>query len=149
MSEVVFSISIPSDDDGFITLQCPFCNDRFKLSVEDVEREDIIEIFCPYCGLQNKPSSFLTDEVVEQAQRIAKNYAKSLLNQFSKDLEKKFKSSKHISVKAGKPLEMENDKVLFEREELELTQLECCQSTVKVSALAKQVGVYCPFCGFN
>lgn len=147
MSDVVFQISVPSDNDGFITLQCPFCSDRFKLTVEDFEREDLIDIFCPYCGLRHEPSCFLTDEVIEQAQVVATNHAKSLINQFSKDLEKKFKGKQHISFKAGKSLEMENDKILFEREELEVTNLDCCQFTVKTRPLSKETGIYCPCCG--
>jgi hypothetical protein len=147
MSDVVMKITVPSDNDGFITLQCPFCSDRFKLTVEDCEREDLIDIFCPYCGLRDEPSRFLTDEIIEQAQVVARNYAKSIINQFSKDLEKSFKGKKHISFKAGKPLKMENDNILFEREELEVTNLECCQFTVKTRALTKETGIYCPCCG--
>jgi uncharacterized Zn-finger protein len=147
MSDVFFCITIPSDDNGFITLQCPFCSDRFKLTAEDFQREDIIDIFCPYCGLQHEPSRFLTDEVLEQAQVIAMNYAKSIINDFSKDLKRQFKRKKHISFKAGNPLKMENDRILFEREELEKTKLECCQLTVKTRPLSKEIGIYCPCCG--
>jgi hypothetical protein len=149
MSDVVFSITIPSDDDGFITLQCPFCSDRFKLTVEDFEREDIIDLFCPYCGLQHEPSRFLTDEVLEQAQIVAMNYVKSIINDFSKDLERRFKGKKYISFKAGKPLETEKERILFEREELETTKLECCQLTVKTRPLSQAIGIYCPCCGIR
>ena len=147
MSEVTFKIDIPADNDGFVTLQCPFCSDLFKLTVQDFEREDIIDIFCPYCGLKNEPSSFLTDEVIEQANIVSVNYAKSQINKFIKDLEKSSKGKKHISFKAGKPLKMEDDKVLFEKEELELTTLNCCQLDIKTSSIVKELGVYCPCCG--
>jgi len=149
MSEVVFKITVPSDDDGFITLQCPFCNDRFKLTVTDLEREDIIEIFCPYCGLRHQHSYFLRDEVIEQAYIIAENHAKSLINQWAKDLERSFQGNKHIKFKAGKPLRMEDDKTLFEQEELEITNLQCCRITVKSRPLNKVIGVYCPCCGIR
>ncbi|MBD1939647.1 TFIIB-type zinc ribbon-containing protein [Microcoleus sp. FACHB-68] len=147
MNNVFFKITVPSDNDGFITIQCPFCNDRFKLTVEDFKREDIIEIFCPYCGLRDEPSHFYTDEIVEQAQVVARNYTKSLLSQSSKDLEKTFKGKKHISFKAGKPIKMESEKILFEHEELEVTNLDCCQFIVKTRALSKEIGIYCPCCG--
>jgi hypothetical protein len=38
MSEIVFQIDIPFDDDGFVTLQCSFCNSRFKLTTADFQR---------------------------------------------------------------------------------------------------------------
>jgi uncharacterized Zn-finger protein len=147
MSEVTFKITVPSDNDGFVTLQCPFCEDRFKLTVADFEREDIIEIFCPYCGLRHEHNQFLTDEVLEQAQIIATNYAKSVINQSAKDLERSFTSNKHIKFKAGKPLKMDAEKTLFEKEELETYTLNCCQITVKTRPLHQVIGVYCPCCG--
>ncbi|MHC5825890.1 MAG: hypothetical protein ACYT04_61070, partial [Nostoc sp.] len=100
MSEVTFKINIPSDNDGFITLQCPFCEDRFKLTVTDFQREDIIEIFCPYCGLRHQHNAFLTDEVIEQAHIIAGNYLKSQVNQLVKNLEQSFRSNKYIKLTA-------------------------------------------------
>jgi uncharacterized Zn-finger protein len=147
MADVAFQITVPSDNDGFITLQCPFCDDRFKLTVEDFQREDILEIFCPYCGLRHQHSQFLRDEVIEQAQIIAGNYAKSLLNQWMKDLEKSTKRNKFINLKAGKSPKIEAVKILFEQEELETTALACCQVTVKTRPLNKVIGVYCPCCG--
>jgi len=147
MSEISFKIVVPSDNDGFITLQCPFCEDRFKLTVTDFEREDIIEIFCPYCGLRHEGGKFLTDEVIEQAHIIAANYLKSQVNQWAKNLERSFRSNKHIKFKAGKPLQMSADKTLFEKEELETYTLQCCQITVKTRPLHQVIGVYCPCCG--
>ncbi|MEG4911629.1 hypothetical protein [Microcoleus sp. B7-D4] len=147
MADVAFQIKVPSDNDGFITLQCPFCDDRFKLTVEDFQREDIIEIFCPYCGLRDQHNQFLRDEVIEQAQIIASNYAKSLLNQWVKDLEKSTKRNKFVNFKAGKLPKLEAEKILFEQEELEITTLVCCQVTVKTRPLNKVIGVYCPCCG--
>lgn len=147
MADVSFQITIPSDNDGFITLQCPFCDDRFKLTVEEFQREDIIEIFCPYCGLRHQHSEFLRDEVIEQAQIIAGNYAKSLLNQWMKDLERSTARNKFVKIKAGKLPKIEAEKILFEQEELEITTLVCCQVTVKTRPLNKVIGVYCPCCG--
>ncbi|MEA5553277.1 hypothetical protein VB713_20260 [Anabaena cylindrica UHCC 0172] len=147
MSDVVFKVTIPSDNDGFITLQCPFCNDRFKLTITDFEREDIIEIFCPYCGLRHEHSHFLRDEVIEQAHIIAENYAKSLINTWTKNLERNFQHNKHIKFKAGKPFKMEDEKFLFEQEELETNVLQCCQLAVKTRRLSKVIGIYCPCCG--
>ncbi len=147
MSDTVFKITVPSDNDGFITLQCPFCDDRFKLTVADFEREDIIEICCPYCGLRHQHNHFLTDEVIEQANIIVANYAKSIINKWAKDSERRFRSNKHIKFKAGKPLKMDKEKTLFEKEELETYNLKCCQITVKTRPLSQVIGVYCPCCG--
>lgn len=147
MSEIVFKINIPSDDDGFVTFQCSFCSGSFKLTTEDFQSDDVIYIFCPYCGLQNEGNELLTDEVLEQAHIIAQNYMNSTINKFVDGLEKSFRRNKHISFKPGKKLGMEDDKVLFEREEMEIVQPTCCKRPVKTKSLEASLGIYCPFCG--
>ncbi len=91
MTDQTFTISIPCDNYGFVTLQCPLCNDRFKLTGDDFQREDLLCIFCVYCGLYSEANTFLTDEVTKQTQIIAENFAKSSLHNFMKDLEKNVK----------------------------------------------------------
>jgi hypothetical protein len=147
MSEIVFQINIPSDDDGFVTLQCSFCNSRFKLTTADFQSDDVIYIFCPYCGLQNEGNDLLTDEVLEQVHTIAQNYMNSRVNEFMDGLEKSLRGNKHISFERGKKLGMEDDKVLFEREEMEIIQPTCCKRPVKTKPLEASLGIYCPFCG--
>lgn len=147
MSEIVFKIDVPSDDDGFVTLQCSFCNGRFKLTTEDFQSDDVIYTFCPYCGIQNEVNDLLTDEVLEQAYMIAQNYMNSIINEFVDGLEKSYRGNKHISFKRGKKLGMEDDKILFEREEMEIVQPTCCKRPVKTNPLEASLGIYCPFCG--
>jgi uncharacterized Zn finger protein (UPF0148 family) len=149
MSDTVINISIPTDNDGFITLQCPFCSDKFKLTGEDFKAENLTHLFCPYCGLQDESNNFLSDEIMEQIEIAVENYAKSMINNWSNNLEQSLKSSKHISLKRGKLLKMEEDKVLFETEELDIAELFCCQLVIKVTPGAKLVNIYCPFCGLN
>lgn len=147
MSEIVFKIHVPSDDEGFVPLLCSFCSGSFKLSTEDFQSDDVIYIFCPYCGLQNEENDLLTDEVLEQAHIIAQNYMNSIINEFVDGLEKSFRGNRHISFKHGKKLGMEDDKVLFERKEMEIVQPTCCKKPVKTNPLEASFGIYCPFCG--
>ena len=35
------TISIPSDDDGYILLQCEYCGNLFKATAEDIESDEI------------------------------------------------------------------------------------------------------------
>ncbi len=147
MNEIVFKIDIPSGDDGFVTLQCSFCNSRFKLTTADFQSDNVIYIFCPYCGLHNEGNELLTDEVLEQLHIVAQNYMNSIVNEFVDRLGKSFRANKHISFKRSQKLEMEDDKVLFEREEMEIIQPTCCKRPVKTKPLEASLGIYCPFCG--
>jgi uncharacterized Zn-finger protein len=148
MSDQTIRFNIPGDHEGFVAFECPYCNLLFKLSISEVQAEDVFELFCPYCGLQHQPSNFLTTEVKEQAMRLAANQAKSLINDFSKDIENIFKGSKNITFKPGSPLEMESDKILFDKnEELMQIVLDCCKRSAKVKMMDDKIGIYCPYCG--
>jgi len=148
MSDIVtFSINIPSDDDGFVSRECPHCDDRFKMTTVDIESEELLDLFCPYCGLPSSVSETHPSEVLEQAHILAENYAASIINDAFKDLERTFSGSKHLKFKRGQPLPIKDDKVLFEKEEMAAIELTCCTKVVKVNDLSAATGIYCPFCG--
>ena len=44
MEETRFEIRIPCDDDGFILLRCPHCGELFKLTAEDMESDETLDI---------------------------------------------------------------------------------------------------------
>lgn len=149
MSETVQHVRVPGDSDGYVTFQCPFCDNRFKLSAQDAYREDLIFVFCPYCGLQKDPNYFLSDEVVEHLQTLAANEAKKIVNQFVKDLDKTFQGNQFIKFKASRPLKLETENLLFEREEMEVSECRYCEFSAKVKPSSAVTGVYCPYCGIG
>ena len=63
MSNIIKEISIPADNDGYSLLQCQLCGEFFKLIPGEVEEDDVIQLWCPCCGLVNE--NLFTDEVVE------------------------------------------------------------------------------------
>jgi uncharacterized Zn-finger protein len=147
MSDIVeFSISIPSDDDGFISRQCPHCGYQFKITIMDIENEEILELFCPYCGLPSDVSETHPDELIEQAYITATNYAYSIIDNVFKDLENKA-NNKFFEFKRVEPISQEDDKVLFEKEEMEMFDLKCCTKKIKANDSIGIAGIYCPFCG--
>ena len=52
MSTIIGEVSIPADDQGFVLMQCPLCGEFFKIKPGDYHAEDVIEIWCPSCGLK-------------------------------------------------------------------------------------------------
>jgi uncharacterized protein YbaR (Trm112 family) len=143
----IHTISIKSDSDGFITLECPYCKGRFKLTVDFLEERSIIDLFCPHCGLKHELVNFLMrEDVIEQAEILAHNLIADMLGQFSKDLERNI-SSKHISFTAGEPIASKAEKNLWEREEMEILTLKCCNFQIKLDRANHQHFIYCPECG--
>lgn len=147
MADKVIKFSITSDSDGYVTFQCPYCSNTFKLHAGECQEDDIMEFFCPYCGLTNEPSSFLNDEIVQLAMDKAENYCIDLLNEFAKSLRKTFRGNKFIKVKTNK-IHKKYEKEIFEVDSAEvISEFKCCNRHIKTNLSAKQAGLICPYCG--
>ncbi|WP_031552712.1 anaerobic ribonucleoside triphosphate reductase [Oribacterium sp. FC2011] len=138
-----FRISIPTDKDGYVLLQCPLCCCHFKLNISDIE--SISEIFCPGCGM--KSDSYITNEVIELAQAKVINQFEEEIYSIFKGIEKKTRG-KMISIKAGeKPKPSPEKPIRNKVEAMDIAYFTCCDKTCKVKNIRKMMGCYCPFCG--
>lgn len=140
-------IKIPTDEDGYFSLECPYCNGKFKVSADDIDLEEAYELFCPYCGLIDEINNFLSNDVIEHAQTIALNYMIQQINKEMKDISRKFKGSGYTF--QYKKLKEELPKQLSEEENLEPVNLACCNKTIKIQVGLTKGNIYCPFCGVN
>lgn len=143
--EIKFEISIPSDDDGYILLKCEHCGTFFKATAGDLKDDGILNVYCPSCGLIS--DNFLTDDVIDLANSIVKNYAEDMIYDMFKDLER---HSKHsiVQFKAGsRPKHEAENPIRSGIEAMEIVTFPCCKLTAKVKPLLKMTGCYCPFCG--
>ncbi|MCC9892503.1 TFIIB-type zinc ribbon-containing protein, partial [Streptococcus agalactiae] len=104
-NDIKFEISVPSDEEGYVLLKCPSCGEKFMLTVEDIEDESTVDIWCPNCGLTH--DHYLDDDIYELAERIVENQVAEMLNDFSNSLEKKFRNSKNIKFEQGKEIKKE------------------------------------------
>lgn len=139
------TISIPCDDDGYVLLQCEHCGDLFKATPSDIESDEILHIFCPSCGLTSE--NYLTEDILELAQKKVSNYVQDLLYNAFKDLERHSKKSP-ITFKAGpKPKHEPEDPIRSRIEALQITYFPCCSRSAKIKPLLRMTGCYCPFCG--
>lgn len=145
MSDMHMEISIPTDNDGFVLLKCPFCGEFFKLRPNEMETEDVIEIWCPCCGL--KGENYLTDDVIELALKMGKNVAMDMIFDEFKKWERNFKGS-GISFKVDKkPSGEAENPIVAGIEALEVEKYRCCKKEAKIKPLIKMCGSYCPYCG--
>lgn len=146
LSDEIFKISIPSDNDGFIVIKCSICNEKFMIQIEDANDDSLIDIWCPRCGL--KSDNYLDDDVNNLAENIIQNYVTDLLNNFSNDMERVFKSNKNIHFKSGEKLAKESEIPIGRKVgDFEEKKYLCCDKVVKLRTTTKFEGGYCPFCG--
>ena len=145
-NDIKFEISIPADEEGYVLLKCPSCSEKFMLTVEDIENESTIDIWCPNCGLTH--DRYLDDDVYELVERIVENQVAEILNDLTRSLEKNFVKSKNIKFKPGKKIKKETELPIGRKTgDYEEKKYLCCDQIAKISSIKNFEGSYCPFCG--
>jgi uncharacterized C2H2 Zn-finger protein len=142
---VEMRIGIPTDNDGYVLLQCPLCGEYFKITPINYEDDGVLEIRCPNCGLIS--DDYFTEDVIELAAKKAKNYAMDLFHKEMKKWERQFKDDR-ITFKAGKKPKVEYEsQIQTTIEAMTSHQYRCCGRSAKIKLLLQIIGSYCPFCG--
>lgn len=147
MGDVAFSIKIPTDSDGYFKMSCPHCHNYFKLCGKEFENSDVINLFCPICGLTEEITAFYTKEIMDKALYIAQNHAEQLIYNMFKDFERKSRNTKGISFKAGKKPQNYEPELYELDDHLVVVGKHCCNSHMKVTELDKWLIPYCSYCG--
>lgn len=143
---IAFEIRIPSDEDGFLLLQCPKCGDYFKLTASDINDVSTLQIWCSTCGLVS--SSYLTKDVIEIGMRLVHNHAVDLAEQFTKNINNMSRDSSFIKMSAKHDMKKETiDPIVARVKNLEVVEYPCCQKEAKINPSVAFAGGYCPFCG--
>lgn len=147
MDNFTLTIEIATDSDGFIPMECPLCEERFGLRIEDIEDDEVLEIRCPHCGIASE--SFVTPEIVELAETKLANLALGLIHDEIEKLERTTRG-KTVEIKAGKRPHEEAESILTaEVNSLLEVQCDSCGREAKISpTLAFSIFV-CPCCGVS
>ena len=174
MSEIVKSIQIPLDEEGYLRRGCPFCMKEFKIlpekeeldnstpknvdnymiEEEEYDKEDESsenEFFCPYCGQRAPEGHWWTQEQLDHINTITQNIMADLINDnLINPLKRNFRgsSSDMISMNfEGNEIEQENEWASSDLDDMEIFELPCCHTKIKIEDGWKDT-VYCFFCGF-
>ena len=133
-------ISLPTDADGFLSQECPSCEQRFKVIFGEGSEEPIS--YCPYCG-HNGQDCWHTQAQVDYMQSVAVNVA---LGPELKKLERQLKGMSKGLLKVDMtsdlseplPAPTETDDLL------DILHLPCCNETVKATRHERH---FCIICG--
>lgn len=140
---VEISVSIPTDDDGYVRQECPSCGREFKAPVED---EELAEVgHCPYCGHQD--DQWFTAEQMEQFEAEA-------LAAFMPQVEKELKKmANDVNRSGGGFIKMSVDTpdvdvpvMAPEAPDMRTVTSPCCKATLKLDE-DWSGRAYCPQCG--
>lgn len=140
------SITLPADDEGYTSFECPHCGGRFKLAPTDVARHPSSDLYCALCGLHAERGAFRTREFDEVARAHAVNMAREAI---AERLRKGGRglAGKGVKFTRGRPLRKLPVPELLETPDLAVVELPCCEASVKTPPADALSMVYCPFCG--
>ena len=87
-SEIMSSVSIPSDDDGFFGRECPErdCLAYFKLHGDEYHlAKETGLLSCPSCGIRANHETFMTPEQVQRSNAAIRELAEATAHQLLRD----------------------------------------------------------------
>lgn len=135
-------VSFPTDADGFLSQECPSCEQRFKVVFGEGSEEPIS--YCPYCGYKGN-DCWYTQEQVDHMQAVATSVALGPeLKKLERQLKRAPKGLLTIDMKSDLPEPsappMETD------DPLDIVHFPCCNETVKVTRHERH---FCIICGME
>jgi hypothetical protein len=149
MSDANIEISLPLDNDGCLSRECPYCKMRFKIHKDDMDGEKLpAEIFCPYCGQSDSKDEFWTSEQIKYFHDIAVfKVVAPQLDEFKNSI----RSLNTISSAFGLKVNVDGEEISMpmapeEIEDMTLRKRICCDIAIKIdNTWTKEF--YCPICG--
>ncbi|WUH98240.1 hypothetical protein OHR68_32780 [Spirillospora sp. NBC_00431] len=80
--EILMTVSMPTDDDGFFGRQCPDCSQLFRIDADDYEAlPDDLQLCCVYCGYLADHGEFITQQQLDRAKRALGDYGVQMIGQ--------------------------------------------------------------------
>jgi len=133
-------ITLPTDIDGFLSQQCPTCEQSFRVIFGEGSDEPIA--FCPYCGFEGQ-NCWLTTEQERHIQDIVAN---TILKPELKKMESQLKQASGglMKIEAKSNIKEASSPPIDADEPLELIDFPCCNETIKVERNDK---LFCIICG--
>jgi len=149
MSNTNIEVSLPLDDDGYISRECPYCKMRFKVHKDDFDGEKFPEeIYCPYCGQSASKDEFWTSEQIKYFQDMVMcKVVAPELDEFDNNLKGLNISSGLLDLKVS--IDREETTMPVAPEEMgrmNLHEQTCCKTVIKVETTLDK-GFYCLICG--
>lgn len=145
MEDIIVSIELPTDKQGFTLLKCYNCGEMFKLHPSDVKDDGVLFVSCPSCGIYIE--SFMNDEVLELGLVKLENQFFEQVYEDCKKLEKEFNKGPLVFKAGKKPIKKYERHLSSNVEAFEKAHFVCCKREAMIKPLLKITGCYCPFCG--
>jgi hypothetical protein len=133
-------VSFSTDTDGFLSQECPSCEQRFKVAPGEGSEKPVSS--CPYCGFKGQ-DCWCTQQQVDYIQAVAANVylepeLKKLERQINGTSSGLFKIDMKSNLPKPPPAPIETD------DPFDILHFPCCNETIKVVRHDKH---FCIICG--
>ena len=140
---IIGKVTLQSDENGLVTLQCDRCRSRFKMDCAFLNDELQGDICCPICGISEAPNTFFPEEVIEEAKKIAIAEAEQMIAAAFKGF-----NSKHLKVKTKQVQVVDTNTKFKNRDyDMQVIKVGCCTKKIGLMPTDIAAGFYCPYCG--
>lgn len=140
-----FSISIPTDAEGYLGRECEKCKSYFKIT-PGTGIEGVAHCICPYCGHKADTSDFATPEQIEYAQSVVMKQVMGAVDKDLKDMARSFNrkaSGGLFSMKMN--VRSRPSPIRYYAEKDLETPVECSECSLRYAIYG--VFGFCPDCG--
>jgi transcription elongation factor Elf1 len=136
-------VSFSTDGDGFISQQCPSCERRFKVRVDESSDQSVN--FCPYCGSQSD-NGWLTEEQQAYAMGVvSEQVVDPMLEEFTHKLQRMNRPGGLLSVSGHYEKSAKPQKPVEAEEPMPLFTPPCCNEPIKHDGSV--AALHCVVCG--
>ena len=140
------SVSLPTDENGLISRECPDCKSIFKIKLGTGLKGSNLPCHCPYCGWKADLSDFHTAEQIEFAKSIALNQIMQALERDLKEWGRKLENSTRNSfIKMKVDFKSSLEPIQYYQEKQLETHITCDVCTLEYAIYG--IFAFCPDCG--
>ena len=141
--EVRLNVSFSTDDDGFLSQQCPSCERRFKVKFGEGSDQPIA--FCPYCG-HNEQGCWWTQQQADYlAAKASDEVVGPQIEKMARDFNRRSRRDDFVQVSMEVKRSPVPEPPVEHNDEWPTCRFDCCGEIIKHEG--KESTLHCIICG--
>jgi len=137
------SVALATDQDGFLSQECPACRKRFKAKFESGRSRPIS--FCPYCRHCGTDCWWTPEQAEYFAAAVGNRVVAPILDRFARDFNRSRRPGGLVSMSMSASHGPKPNPPVEHDEPMRLASFACCNERVKLSPAARAAS--CIICG--
>ena len=137
------SVSVSTDDDGFLSQECPSCERLFKAKFGEGSPKPIG--FCPYCGHAGTDCWWTSEQVEFLQGAVIERMVNPILDDFARSVNRSNRPGSLIRFSAKVNHDVPAPAPVESNDPMPIMEFKCCGESVKHDGSASTL--HCVICG--